>query len=582
MASPPPIELVRPIDTSLQPTESNANDPTTPHSATSSARHLHQDSGIVKKLSAIQAIRKWPWISVWQLALSSGIILTGFDLSIVSNVASLPAFQVQYGTIYGDKYILPALWLGVWNASIPIGAIVGALAAGLLQDVVGRRAAVAAASLLSAACVAAAFFSDQAGVVDAQRGVFLVAKTMQGFATGMMLCTVETWQSEVLPPALRGPGIALYPIFTLLGQLVGAVVVQAVLDVKYTVNYRLALATQWPFTALPLIVSLLMPESPTWLVRMGRLDGARKSLARLGSTRDDGDVDAELQGLKRIIQLEREQSGNRKVGYIECFKGTDSRRSWIILFARVIPSFFGLPLFSTASYFLQVLNVPPRLSLLFTLIGVVIGLFSNFVSFWTLTTFGRRPLIIVSMAGAAVMWASIGIAGCFPSTLPAVQWYVIVGMMVTISLVGVAAWPASHVVAVEASSLRLRSRSQGIAGVAANLVMGVVSIFLPYIYNQDQGNGGARVGFLFAFLCLVGTVLSWLFIPEMKDRTVEAVDSMFELRLPARAFASWRREGDEELEGREKRPGTQEREAQETTGKIVLPRRLCEIRIGVV
>ncbi|TLS24975.1 hypothetical protein PpBr36_06926 [Pyricularia pennisetigena] len=568
MASPPPSEVVRPIETFLQPTESDANDPTIPHSATSSASHIHQDSGTVKKLSAIQAIRKWPWISAWQLALSSGIILTGFDLSIVSNVASLPAFQVQFGTLYGDKYILPALWLGFWNASIPIGAIVGALAAGLLQDVVGRRAAVAAASLLSAACVAAAFFSDKAGVIDAQRGVFLVAKTVQGFAAGMMLCTVETWQSEVLPPALRGPGIALYPIFTLLGQLVGAVVVQSVLEVKYMVNYRLALATQWPFTAIPLVVALLMPESPPWLVRMGRLDAARKSLTRLGSTRDDGSIDAELEGLKRIIELEREQSDNRKVGYIECFKGTDNRRSWIILFARVIPTFFGLPLFSTASYFLQVLNVPPRLSLLFTLIGVVIGLFANFASFWTLTTFGRRPLITATMAFAAVMWASIGIAGCYPSTLPAVQWYVIVAMIITISVVGVAAWPASHVVAVEASSLRLRARSQGIAGVAANLVMGVISIVLPYIYNQDQGNGGARVGFLFAFLCLVGTVLSWLFIPEMKDRTVEAVDAMFELQLPARAFATWRRDGDEERDDREKTPGAEEREAQETAGKM--------------
>ena len=45
------------------------------------------------KLSVLQAVRKWPKISAWCLAVSTGVILGGFDVSIISSVASLPEFQ---------------------------------------------------------------------------------------------------------------------------------------------------------------------------------------------------------------------------------------------------------------------------------------------------------------------------------------------------------------------------------------------------------------------------------------------------------------------------------------------------------
>lgn len=45
------------------------------------------------QLSVIQAVRKWPKVSLWVFLQCASIILVGFDISIVSNVASLPQFQ---------------------------------------------------------------------------------------------------------------------------------------------------------------------------------------------------------------------------------------------------------------------------------------------------------------------------------------------------------------------------------------------------------------------------------------------------------------------------------------------------------
>lgn len=44
-------------------------------------------------LSFGQALRRHLRLAGWTLALSSAIVLTGFDINIVSNVASLPEFQ---------------------------------------------------------------------------------------------------------------------------------------------------------------------------------------------------------------------------------------------------------------------------------------------------------------------------------------------------------------------------------------------------------------------------------------------------------------------------------------------------------
>lgn len=496
-----------------------------------------RELNVQEKLSMIQAVRKWPKISWWCLGLTSAIILTGFDISIISSVASLPEFQHDFGQKFEDTYIIPALWLGLWNASVPIGAIAGSAIGGMFQDTFGRRWSTAIASVLSALCVMIAFIANTNTNIDTRRGVFLIAKTFQGFGNGMILCTCETYMSENLPPALRGPGLALFPIFTLIGQLVGSIVVQVALDIQGAASYRTAFASQWPFTALPLVIAVFLPESPPWLIRVQKLDLARKCHQRLDNSPTDADRDAAFEEIHQTILLELKQSAFQDVSYMQCFQRTDTRRTLVIIFTHLIPMFFGLPLFATASYFLQTIGMSASRSILFILIGVVLGLISNVGAFWTLTHFGRRLLLLVSLSTATVLWASIGLAGCFSGD--AMIWYVALCMMVTLITVGLGAWPASHVVAAETSSLRLRARSQGVGGVATNLANGAFSIVLPYIYNPDSGNLGARVGFVFSAFCAIAVFLTWQYIPELKDRTNNEIDEMFELRLKTREFKRW-------------------------------------------
>jgi len=68
----------------------NANDDTPPASPTPDST-IKPDKK--ERLTLVQAIRKYPKISAWSLAISSGIILTGFDTNVIAAVASLSEFQ---------------------------------------------------------------------------------------------------------------------------------------------------------------------------------------------------------------------------------------------------------------------------------------------------------------------------------------------------------------------------------------------------------------------------------------------------------------------------------------------------------
>ncbi|KAF7617862.1 putative sugar transporter [Aspergillus flavus] len=503
------------------------NKPTAKHDEVRSDPPLIQ-----RKISVLEDIKRSPKVAGYCLALTSGIILYGYDLAIVSNVSSMPEFQHDFGRKLGGQLIIPSLWLGLWNVANPIGGIFGAIFGGYVQDRFGRRSSLAVASIISAIGVAIAYVSNLPGEIDGRRAVFFVAKLVQGYAVNMLTCTIQTYMSEVLSPTLRGPILAFFPLFTLLGQLVGSIVVFTSLKEKGPGGYLKCFISQWPFSALPLLVSIVLPESPTWLVRKDRMEAARKSQQRLDSARVDSE--AVIEKLCSSIRHEDEQAQNHPASYLECFRGNNLRRTMIVLFANLISQLFGLTLMSKSSYFLQIVGMGATNSLLFLEVGIALGLVANILSMWTLSRFNRVPLIMVGLAITTLLWTGMGILGCFQGVVTI--WWSAVTMMLVITVCGATAWPASYAVGAEASALRLRAKSQGLGWVMNGLSNGVFGLVLPYIFNPDQGNLRAKTGFVYTGLCLVGLVGTWYVVPEMKDRTPIEIDRMFEMHLPARKF----------------------------------------------
>ncbi|KGO77437.1 Major facilitator superfamily domain, general substrate transporter [Penicillium italicum] len=486
-----------------------------------------------KKTSHIplwRSVKKFPRIVGYCFALSSAILLYGYDLVIVGTVAAMPQFQLVFGQELNGKHIIPSMWLSLWNVSSCIGLMLGSVLGGYYQDRRGRRITLALGSFLSTIAVAICYISDLPDGMETRRGVFFAGKLFQGVCIGILLCVTQTYMSEVLPVVLRGPIIAFYPIFTLLGQLVGSIVVYTSLKHTGAQSYRICFASQWPFSAVPFVLATFMPESPTWLLRKGRKNQALEAQKKLDTSHANSQ--AVIDELQASISAEDEESATHK--YADCFRGVNMRRTLVVAFANVIPQMFGLQLLANASYFMQIVGMGSSNSLIFLILGIGLGLIANVISLWALNAFGRRFLILLTLSIVMVLWVAIGIAGIFKETVTI--WYTAVSMMVIIMVSGFGSWPASHVVAAEASSLQLRAKTQGIGWFASGVGTAIFAIVLPYIYNADQGNLGAKTGFVMAGFATVAVAVVWLAIPEMKGRTPMEIDRMFSLRLRTREF----------------------------------------------
>lgn len=328
----------------------------------------------------------------------------------------IKVFRKDFGIFYEGKWILPSEWLALWNVASPLGAMGGSVFGGWLQDKIGRRLALAISSFLSALAVAIMYISYLPDDITGRRVAFLMGKFFQGGSIGAVMAATQTYMSEILPPALRGSGMAFFPVFTLLGQLTGALVIYGALGAKN--GYAIAFGSQWPFSFVPIVVAFLIPESPTWLVRKRKLDAAHAAQARLDPT----GTNTQTTITKLLADIEHEEQ-SAKATFAECFHKRNFRRTFIVMFANSLPAVFGLPLLAKASYFLQLINMKPNISIIFLILGIVLGLISNCISVWVMARVGRRPQVLISLCICALLWLSMGVANCFTVT-PAVTWYV--------------------------------------------------------------------------------------------------------------------------------------------------------------
>ncbi|OJD19660.1 hypothetical protein AJ78_00392 [Emergomyces pasteurianus Ep9510] len=488
-------------------------------------------------LSLLQSIKRFPRVVAYILAACPGILLYGFDMVIVSTLTAMPEFQHDFGEVHRGKPIIPSGWLGIWTAAPSLGNIAGAAVAGWVCDRFGRRMSLMLGAVISAVAIAVCFASAFSADIEVRRGIFLLGKLMEGFAAGQVVCTVQIYTSEIVTRALRGSSQALLPMMTMTGQLIGALVVFACLSIKGRRGYLIAVASQWAFSALLFGIAIFIPESPPHLIRVGQIDAARKAQRRLH--RKEVDTDKMVDKISEILEQERETMKRlgSQVRFIDCFRGVDLRRTIIVLVCHMMPQNFGLGLLSNASYFAQTVGIKPYVSVLLLEVGIAVGLLANIISVWTLSVAKRRPLMLWTLSFTGVAWAAMGISGCFDS--PVTKWWTAASMIIIIFVCGNGVWPASVLATAETSSLRLRGRTQAVGWAVHGVYACIFAVVLPFIYNTDKGNLGAKTGFVFLALCIFSLGLIWWLVPEMGGRSAAELDLLFEHKVPTRDFLKW-------------------------------------------
>lgn len=207
---------------------------------------------------------------------------------------------------------------------------------------------------------------------------------------------------------------------------IGAGVSLAVVDMDTKLAYRLCFGTQWTFSGLLTVAAFFLPESAVWLLRRKSYDNdaaARKAMNQLHQRNSSYDFEEVFAETKRTVQIEVGEASVKKASYLACLKGTNLRRTIIVVFAEFIPLLFGLQLLGSSSYFLQQNGMEPKTSLVFQVAGVACGIIACCITFYTLSKFGRRSLMIISLAGITVLWGAVGFCGIRQDTAGA-MWQV--------------------------------------------------------------------------------------------------------------------------------------------------------------
>ncbi|KAI5835369.1 hypothetical protein K523DRAFT_368348 [Schizophyllum commune Tattone D] len=211
---------------------------------------------------------------------SIGGLSFGYDQGVIANILVMRDFV--------QEFPVTPLQKGILTAVLELGALIGALGAGVLADRYSRRHSIFVACLIFLIgslfqCLAHSLFD------------LFVGRAIGGVAVGALSMLSPLYISEVSPPELRGSLMALEQFSIVLGCVLGFWTGFATRNIPGSLEWRIPLGVQ----IIPGIIlgagCMLLPPSPRLLVLQGEHDKALASLRRLrGADGCEGLVEIEF------------------------------------------------------------------------------------------------------------------------------------------------------------------------------------------------------------------------------------------------------------------------------------------------
>ncbi|RMZ04958.1 hypothetical protein D0864_02606 [Hortaea werneckii] len=485
-------------------------------------------------MTLLQGIKLYPKAIFWSVVISTCIAMEGYDVCLINNFYAFPQFNRKYGVLdeASGEYQVPAAWQAGLSNGANVGEIIGLLINGIVSERFGYRYTVIV-SLLCIVAFTSIFFT--APNVQA----LLAAEILCGIPWGIFQTLTVTYASEVCPVALRGYLTTYVNFCWGLGQLIGIGVIKSMLGRDDEWAYRIPYALQWMWPPFLLLGIAFAPESPWWLVRKGRIADAKKSLLRLTSLNRETDFDAD----ETIAMMEHttklEEKITKGASYLDCFKGTDLRRTEIVCMVWAIQNLSGNQFSNYSTYFLEQSGLSSTHSYSFAMGQYAINMVGVFGA-WFLMTWGlgRRSLYLYGLCALFSMLFIMGCLGFLPDTQKSTRGLATGSMMIVWALFyQLTVGTVCYSLVAELSTRRLQIKTV-VLGRSLYIIVGIItSVLTPYMVNPTAWDWGNFTGFFWAGLALCCVVYTFFRLPEPSGRTFAELDLLFERKVSARKFA---------------------------------------------
>ncbi|MBD7919766.1 sugar porter family MFS transporter [Cellulomonas sp. Sa3CUA2] len=455
---------------------------------------------------------------VLAVAAAVGGFLFGFDSSVING--AVDAVQGQFA--------LSGVVTGLVVAVALLGCAFGAWLGGRLSDRWGRTRVMVLGAVL--------FFvsSILSGLAFAAWDLALW-RVVAGIGIGIASVIAPAYIAEIAPAAMRGRLGSLQQLAITLGifaallsdQLLATSAGGAAQELWFGLE-----AWRWMFlvcvvpAAVYGILALRIPESPRYLVSLGRQDEARAVLADVLGPDEDPD--------ERVAQIEQTIRTDEKLTNQASLRGPVLGLLpvvWVGILLSVFQQFVGINvIFYYSTTLWQAVGFEESQSFLISTITAVTNVAVTFIAIGLIDKVGRRPLLLIGSAGMTAALGTMAVA--FMNATGTGEEITLDGAWGVVALVAAnafvvffgATWgPLVWVLLGEMFPNRIRAAALGIAASAQWVANFLITLSFPEMLDR----WGASVPYLmYATFALISFFFVLTKVPETKGVQLEDMEGL--------------------------------------------------------
>lgn len=481
-------------------------------------------------LTVRQAISKHRSAIFWAAYFIVPGFVIGYEPTILGTLVGIPQFRKDFGYEHppgSGEYVLAPSWTSAFPYAPIIGFLVAPLWAGWCNDRFGPKKTLICCTSLSLGTLLMEFLGPTAGVIFA-------GDLLTGLLTGGFPVLGPAYISEILPVRLRGIGLAANNFAQVAGSFIAIGVMRGTEIREDKWAYKVPFITEYFFPVLFLLGAFFAPETPWFLVKKGRYDEATTSLERTGYTES---IDDTLAHMKETILFAEESAP--KATYVDCFKGTNLRRTLICSICYSGQFLCGINVVSSyCTYFFQLAGVSTNQAFDLSLGLFALGIVGNVISWPLLSIWGRRLGYISTCCATTILMFIIGFLDLVPPSNNPALYAKSSMLLIFYFIYNFGLGPLVYALIAEIPNTTIRGKTMGLACAFAHVFSLVITAGLPYAMSPLEANWGGKIGFLFGGLSVLVIIWAIICLPETKGRTFEELDILFKNRIPAWKFDS--------------------------------------------